>query len=532
MEGRAARGGVRIGALAALCVGAPGVACADVGTELRGLSEAPQTCRDNSPQCFVLLGVTIDGAAAIAHAELAGAYEPYLTRLVNLDDLARIADAITARYRAEGYFLSRAIVPPQTEGTGVARIIVLEGRISEVRIEGEASDQVRPLLRGLDNAPIARLSELDRQLALASDIPGVRVQSRFEPDPDDQTRHRVIVSAELVERSSFVTLDNRGTEQAGPLQLYGVARTNSIVRDRDQASFGFFTTPASPSEFTYVEASYLQVFESGARLTGAASVSSSRGDQSMSMEETGGESLSFAVRYEIPLLRRRDRGLWLGAAFELNHAENDWYGGGGYVDELRVMRVGLRGFLDDDGRSTSILLRSSFGFDFLGASEDSPMTRSRADADASFMAIGLHASHSREIGRYFGVYGAIDAQWAQGPLLAAEEFAVGGHYYGRGYDVGELSGDRATAATLEFRAGFDPEVDPISFLQGYVFADIAEVWNFDAGSASIASAGGGVRISFADVVTARFEMARPLTRTPMAEGDKDWRQFFALTASY
>lgn len=337
----------------------------------------------------------------------------------------------------------------------------------------------------------------------------------------------MIVSAELDERSGFVALDNRGTEDAGPVQLYGAHRRNSVLRTGDQASIGYFTTPASPSQFTYVEASYIQVLEEGARLTGFTSISTT-GAQS----KAEGDSLSFGVSYEVPLLRRRDRGLWLGAGFELSHAENDWYGGGGYVDETRVVRVGLRGFLDDEGRSTTILLRTSLGFDFLGASETSSMTRSRADADASFVAIGLQATHSVEFGRYFTAYGAINAQWAQGPLLASEEFAVGGYQYGRAYDVGELSGDRATSAMLELRASFDPEVDPISLLQGYVFADIAEVWNFDSGSASIASGGAGFRVSFDDVLTARFEIARPLTRTPFAESDKDWRHFFALTASY
>jgi hemolysin activation/secretion protein len=71
-------------------------------------------------------------------------------------------------------------------------------------------------------------------------------------------------------------------------------------------------------------------------------------------------------------------------------------------------------------------------------------------------------------------------------------------------------------------------------VQGYAFFDAARVWNSDAGveSASLASTGAGLRVTFADRLTASAELARPLTRTPAEEGDKDWRPFFSLSTSY
>jgi hemolysin activation/secretion protein len=97
-----------------------------------------------------------------------------------------------------------------------------------------------------------------------------------------------------------------------------------------------------------------------------------------------------------------------------------------------------------------------------------------------------------------------------------------------------LSGDHGLAGMVELRAGMDPDLDPISFVQGYAFFDAARVWNSDAGmeSASLASTGAGVRVTFADRLTASAELARPLTRTPAEEGGKDWRPFFSLSTSY
>lgn len=85
------------------------------------------------------------------------------------------------------------------------------------------------------------------------------------------------------------------------------------------------------------------------------------------------------------------------------------------------------------------------------------------------------------------------------------------------------------------RAGYAPDSELISFLQGYTFYDVAAVWNSNPTGwekQDLSSAGLGVRVNLLDSVSARIEMARPLTRTPYDEDDRDWRQFFQLSVSY
>jgi hemolysin activation/secretion protein len=527
------------GVLALVCFATPNAAASDAAA-LRGLSdadhEAPVTCTESAGQCFVLLGVTIDGASAITQADLASLYEPYLALTVSIDDLARIADAVTARYREAGYFLSRAIVPPQDTETGVAHIVVLEGRISEVVVEGEGSAQAGVYLRGIDTQPIANLGDLDRRLSLASDVPGLSLRSRIEPDLNDPTSHRLVVTTEFRAVEGYASIDNRGSAEAGPLQTYGRVRANSVLLDRDQITLGVFTTPASPSDFTYAEAGYAYTYGDGARIAVSASAYRSHDGHDMASPEIGGDGQSLSLQYDYPLQRGRAGGLWLGAAFDVRHAENDWAVGGGYADELRVARINLRGFLNQQGHASTVFARASFGLDVLGASGNSFQRRSRYDADGEFITFNLHASHYRDLGRYVGVYASVDGQWADRPLLISEEFSVGGRFYGRAYDPGEISGDHGWAGLVELRAGYDPNLAPISFLQGYLFYDSSEAWNYnnapDADALALSSVGGGLRISFQDWLTARFELARPLTRTFDGQRQTDWRQFFSLSAAY
>lgn len=535
---RIARALAHAGALGAVCFAAPGHVAAAEALILRGTSdaehEAPVTCTEGAGECFVLLGVTIDGATAFTQADFTRHYVSYLTRAVSLDDLARIAEAITARYREAGYFLSHAIVPPQDVESGVARIVVLEGRIAEIVVEGEGRDHARAYLRGIEAQPIANLRDLDRRLALANDVPGLSVRSRIEPDVNDPTRHRLVVTTQFDAVDGHALIDNRGSEDAGPLQAYGRVRGNSVLLDGDQASLAVFTTPASPSEFTHVEGAYSLALENGARGAVAIAGSRARDGHDMASPDIGGDVQALSLRYEYPLRRGRASGLWLGAAFDLHHAENDWASGGGYADELRVARFTLRGFLDEGGHASTAFARASFGLDFLGASGRSLARRSRYDADGEFVTLNLHASHYRDLGRNVGVYASIDGQWADRPLLLSEEFAVGAQPYGRAYNPGEISGDHGLAGLLELRAGYDPGLGPISFLQGYLFYDTAQVWNYNAAPGddelSLSSAGAGLRVDVEDWLTARLEFARP--RTPYEQGDKQGRQFFSLSAIY
>ena len=110
---------------------------------------------------FGLKGVTVEGATVLSGQAIADAYRPYLGRTVSQADLAAIAGRIGDLYRAAGYHLSRAIVPPQDVDGGRIRIQVIEGRITEVVVKGDDAQRfgVRPLLAPITAERIARRSE-------------------------------------------------------------------------------------------------------------------------------------------------------------------------------------------------------------------------------------------------------------------------------------------------------------------------------------------------------------------------------------
>lgn len=496
----------------------------------------PAACVPASDDCFVLMALTVDGVTAYPMKDIAPFYADYLTREVSMADLVRVAQAITDKYRADGYFLARAVVPPQSGPRGFVRLAVYEGYIGEVRVDGPAAGAVDALLAGVTDVRPLKLTDLDRRLTLATDRPGLKLKTHLEPVIDDPARHRLVVYADRQRLATSLYADNRGTESAGPWQLYGRLAANSALVAGDQLAASVLTIPEDPEEFTQGEVAYLYPLATGGSIGMRASAARAR-DASANLGQVVGNENQFAsLRWSHPLARGRRHAVWGALAFDASRIEQDWGAAGGYEDNLRVLRASVFATRQDDGRSLTGFAQLSRGLDILGATDTPGRTRSRWDADGQFWKVNLHASHYRDLGRRAGVYLQADAQWSPDPLLAAEEFAAGALPYGRAYNYAEIAGEKGAGALVELRYGWDPAPQAISFLQLYGFADTAKVWRKDAfpgfKSAALASAGGGVRITVHRRATLRLEAARPLTRTPYVTADKDWRFFTSLNAAF
>jgi len=180
----------------------------------------PQTADDSKP-LFVLRGVSLVGATAIPHDQLAATYRAYLGRKVSQADLAAIAQGISELYHAAGFHLSRAIIPPQDIADGHIRVQVIEGSITEITLKGDGAEQfgVRPLLNVVLSEYPSRLATLERQLLLINGWPGVRItDSALEEIGGNTGRFRLVLSLKTWHVYAWTGMDNLGSAAVGPWQ--------------------------------------------------------------------------------------------------------------------------------------------------------------------------------------------------------------------------------------------------------------------------------------------------------------------------
>ncbi|MBN4669065.1 ShlB/FhaC/HecB family hemolysin secretion/activation protein, partial [Pandoraea nosoerga] len=85
----------------------------------------------------------------------------------------------------------------------------------------------------------------------------------------------------------------------------------------------------------------------------------------------------------------------------------------------------------------------------------------RYKASPSFTHFNMDVSHTQELPEGFQLYGKVQGQMADGPLVSSEQFSLGGLDTVRGYLESEMLGDNGAVANIELRT---PNVG--SMLQG------------------------------------------------------------------
>ena len=123
-------------------------------------------------------------------------------------------------------------------------------------------------------------------------------------------------------------------------------------------------------------------------------------------------------------------------------------------------------------------------------------------------------SHQQPLGNGYSVYGRLQGQVTNDPLLSSEQFSTGGANSIRGYLEAERLGDYGAAGTIEFRTpsfgkAISPAVTDWHFL---AFLDGGALWLHqplpgEKYSFTLASAGIGTRFSAFDTLNGAADIA-------------------------
>jgi len=489
---------------------------------------------------FLLSGVVIEGNTVLDNAALAPAYEDDLASVIDLDAINRILDRITAKYRAAGYFLSRAVAPPQSLKRGILRIKVIEGYVERVTFRGAdtRSERLRPYLAAVTQSRPLRLATLERALLLVNDLPGLHIAPTLEPIDDDAGSYALTLHLDYRRVGGFAGIDNRGPEFLGPWEAQASVAAQSLVDSFDRAQLSAFTTPLEPRELLSTELRYEHPLGSaGTRLALSAARSDLHPEGTLAPLDLKGTALRYVAQLTHPLIRSRAQSLWLSGTFDVLDSREHEQGAPLFNDRLRVLRTALDYSNSDDfGGLTALSGEASQGFTILGASRADTAELSRSNGHSDFTKFVASATRQQTIAGDWSALIGLSGQKATVPLLVSEQFPLGGARFGRAYDPAEIAGDDGLAGSLELRFGRSPQQPWLRSYQIYGFYDLGAVWNMGVSDAtrhqSLASAGGGFRLFLPHDVVATLEIARPLTRIVAAEGGKPVRVLASLSASF
>jgi hemolysin activation/secretion protein len=510
----------------------------------RSAIRMPRLARQQAPAdsrpLFDLRRVSLSGARAIAADQLATAYQPYLGKKVSQADLAAIATAIGDLYRAAGFHLSRAIVPPQDIRDGQIRIEVIEGSITEVALTGEGAEQfgVRPLLDPVIAEQPSRLATLERQLLLINGRPGVRIADTALQEIGAATgRFRLVVDLKTWHVYTSFGVDNLGSSAVGPWQSYATGAFNSYLLPGDTLAVNLSTIATDPRELAFGRLSYdVPVGTDGIRLGASALYSEVRPGDFRRLFNDITTTESFEMRGSIVPLQSQSATLALTSAVNFsNVSERDMFGPF-YQDHIRTLSLTSDYRLQDNfGGNNYFTLMWRQGLDIFGASRRGDDFLSRDGASPKFSVMDFWFTRYQTLSDAWSVKMSGAGQIASGPVLTSQQFYLGGAAFGRGYGSAEISGDNGVAGSLELR--FDQRLS-FRYLTGYQlygFADAGVAWNdgysYTDGLA-LTSAGAGVRLFLGGDLRADIGVAVPLGYRAPDNSSRRARLLFSLSNAF
>jgi hemolysin activation/secretion protein len=488
---------------------------------------------------FPLRDIRINGATVIPPEELRALYEKLIGEEVGLSDIVGVAEEIEAAYRARGYILTRAFVPPQRVGDGAFQINVVEGFVRAASVEGGD-----PATRRLIEAYLAPVTAsrpltrdvMERALLLANDLPGVSAAGLLRPSPDEPGAADLVVTVSERPLIAAVSLDNRGSKFTGPWTLSGDAAYTALPGGPHQILAGVAGTPTS-KERLIGQLRYVRPVG-----TDGASVSfggvGSYGEPGSTLKPLELTTSSYAVgpRASYPVIRTRANTLTVDGGLTVQYARvTSGIGISESDDNWRVADISTtylnNGFLSG---VTSATFGVAQGIDGFGAS---PMGagRSRPDGAPDFTKLTASLRRTQLVDGPFSVFGQVVGQYATKALFAGEEIAFGGNQIGRGYDPAALTGDAGVGGTFELR--YDQPINEwaVENAQFYAFYDAATVTNRGAGqlSRSLNSTGLGVRLTLTADLALNIEFAQPLEAVQTSDnGRKGSRILFGASARF
>ncbi len=511
------------------------------GAPLITLPDAGGTKELKGDVHFTLKAVNLDGASTFGETELKPIYADMLGKEISLGALNRIAADITAYYRNHGYILTRAVVPPQKIDGGVATIRIIEGFVNEVRLEGEAKNS-KTLKSYADKVKAAKplsAETLERYLLLMQDLPGVTARAVIQPSANAPGGSDVVVTVARQTVAASASLDNRGSRYLGPYQFTGTVAANDVIGLDEQTQVRGITSIFQTHELQYGEIRHEeQIGSEGTKLALTASDITTHPGANLAPLEIEGQQRTYTAGLSHPFLRSRQANLFGNAAFAVKNVDVSALSTHLYDDHLRVATIGGTYDFVDKLNAVNRLetnLSKGFGFD-----TESDLGRSRLGGKPSFWKINGEASRIQPISGPFALFGALTGQYSLDPLLASEEFTLGGPAFGSAYDPAEISGDSGAAARAELQFNGTWERGFLPTYQLYTFYDIGRVWNrniqaaSEASTQSLSSTGLGARFNLLDTFSGSAEFALPLTKKVAAYGDDGYapRVFFALQYRY
>lgn len=373
-----------------------------------------------------------------------------------------VREAVVA-YRKSDLPVVDVLVPEQEITSGILQLVIIEGRLGDVIVEGAGNADSRALARQIrtQRGEVIRESDLTEDLNWINKHPNRQVDLVFTPGDGYGETDVILRSDSAKDLMGYVSMENSGNTALGDTRaIFGASWTGPLFLGMNSIlSYQFTTNVDTESDLighSGVFASYLpwrhQVTLLGAYVDTDAVLS-----QNGAVFETGGVNKQISGRYGIPLPS-------LGRAFS-----HELEVGMDFKSSNNALAFNQAQVFD----TTSEIVQYSLGYNIVSRDRtgvwrldsevvNSPGGNTNKNTNAIFATqrVGATADYTyglvtlerdQRLPEGWSAYGRIQGQASNSNLLPSETLGAGGYDSVRGWEQRIMRGDSGVVASAELR---------------------------------------------------------------------------------
>jgi len=491
---------------------------------------------------FVLKNVKITGSTIFKPDDLFFAYKNYIGKQVAFNELDEIASAIRSLYKKKGYFTSDAYIPEQDIAQGEVEVRVSEGKLGELKIEGNKWFS-RPLLEKyihIKKDGILNILALQKDLLRLDQNPDLDLSAVLSAGKEPASTDIVLKVKDSFPYHAGSSFDNQGTRLVGKYRNSLVFRSTNFAGRNDSIVVNMLKSETSLGEFfSYT----VPLGTRGTRLGFDFTNFYLRMGSEYKDADITGTTQIFTPHIYSEISLSQDFQAYSDLGMDIKSIKKKSGGDTVTNDQIRLPYLAFDFAMIDSflsGGQTIFSPRFSFSLDdCLGASSRHHPSASRPDTGGYFF---KYEQALRRIQRApGGSFISVRSQCLIGSrtLPSSEQLQLGGANSVRGYPEGEYLADIGVILNVEwmfpgyfFSKGYKlPHADMAlrDQFQPVIFLDIGEgklkkVGAEEKQRSSLVGAGAGIRFQFNKNFFLRLDWAQRLGDKPAS--DKERSNFY------
>lgn len=467
--------------------------------ELDGLPPLPDG-PDAGP-CFTVQRVELEGAARLDAQAQAAIVAPFLGQCVGLKEIRELMREITNRYVAMGLVTTRVYIPQQDMGSGLLKLMVLEGRVGQVRLSDEqAAVNLATAFPGLQGE-VLNIRDIEQGLDQINRLGSNSATMELQPSEQPGLTNIVIQNQPRGRFSGAFSVDNAGSASTGEMRgSLNLAVDNPL--GLNDAWFGSFSrnldahASSRLSESALIGANFAYGYWNF-----SGNLSKSRYVSMVHSLTQSFRSSGNTETYNLSVQRVLQRGQTHKLTFNsgLTHKDSKNYIEGSLLgsssSKLTDLQLGLTSVFSAGAGTWTVDGSLSKGLNWWGVE---PLPNAGTGTVPTPTGVRYNGSVS-----YFRPLrlGTLDATWSSSLqaqtsphyLYGSEQMSIGGLYTVRGFDGTSLSGERGLYWRNDIAITLAPPTDPklariFGRLQPYMAIDTGRIFGRD-GQAGASLAG-------------------------------------------